>query len=33
MVDKITDSEKLMYDIMGAIADGNVIFCLFCHVY
>jgi len=26
MVDKITDSEKLMYDIMGAIADGNVPF-------
>jgi len=24
MVDRLTDSEKLMYDVMGAIADGNV---------
>jgi len=24
MADRLTDSEKLMYDVMGAIADGNV---------
>jgi hypothetical protein len=23
-MDKLTDSEKLMYDVMGAIANGNV---------
>ena len=26
MIDRLTDSEKLMYDVMGAIADGNVLF-------
>ena len=24
MANRLTDSEKLMYDVMGAIADGSV---------